>query len=210
MRIAVFGSTGRTGRQVVQQALDRGHAVAAYARSPQKLGFTHPALRVVSGELSDRDAVEAAMQGAECVISVLGPYSSVRDTALSDGVRSILSAAEAGGVRRLIQLSTISSPDPNDERDLRAKLLVSMVKRSSPGSYAEIVRIGQMVRESNLDWTLVRITLLNDKPLSQKLRVGYLGQGIVRSTVSRADLAWFMLEQVESSQYSRRAPAISN
>ena len=210
MKITVFGSTGKTGREVVRQALDREYIVTAYARNPQKLDMTHPNLSVVSGELSDKDAIKSAIQGADCVISALGPYFSVSDTVLSDGVINILSTMEECDVNRIIQLSTISSPDPNDGKDFRAKLLVGMVKRSYYGSYAEIVRIGRMVRNSNLDWTLVRITLLNNRPLSKELRVSYPGQKIVRSTVSRADLAWFMLEQVESAEHSRKAPAISN
>ena len=210
MKITVFGSAKKTGREVVRQALDRGYTVTAYARNPQKLDIIHSNLTVVSGELSDKDAIKTAVQGAACVISALGPYFTVRDTALSDGVSNILSAMKESGVSRIIQLSTISSPDPNDGKDFRAKMLVGMVKRSYPGSYAEIVRIGQMVRDSDMDWTLVRIALLNDKPLSKKLRVGCLGQKIVRTNVSRADLAWFMLEQAESSEHSRKAPAISN
>lgn len=210
MKIAVFGSTGKTGREVVRQAIDRGYTVTAYARNPQKLDITHSNLTVVSGGLSDRDAIKTALQGADCVISALGPYFSVRDTALSHGVSNILSAMKESGVSRIIQLSTISSPDPNDGKDFRAKMLVGMVKRSYPGSYAEIVRIGQMIRDSDMDWTLVRIALLNDKPLSKKLRVGYMGQKIVRTNVSREDLAWFMLEQAESAEHSRKAPAISN
>ena len=210
MKIAVFGSTGKTGREVVRQALDCGYAVIAYARNPKKLDMTHTNLSVVSGELSDRDAIKEAVQGTDCVISALGPYFQVRDTALSDGVKNILSAMKDCGVSRIIQLSTISSPDPNDGKDFRAKMLVDMVKRSYPGSYAEIVRIGRIVRDSDMDWMLVRITLLNDKPLSKKLRVGYLGRKIVRTNISRSDLAWFMLEQVENLEYSRKAPAISN
>jgi putative NADH-flavin reductase len=210
MKIAVFGSTGKTGREVVRQALDRGYTVTAYVRNPQKLDMTHPNLNVVSGELNDRGAIKTAVQGADCVISALGPYFTVRDTALSNGVENILLVMKDCGVNKIIQLSTISSPDPNDGKDFRAKMLVGMVKRSYPGSYAEIVRIGQMVRDSNMDWTLVRITLLNDKPLSKKLRVGYLGQKIVRTNISRADVAWFMLEQAENAEHSRKAPAISN
>jgi Putative NADH-flavin reductase len=143
------------------------------SRSPQKLDMTHPNLKVVSGEFDDKGAIKTAIQGVDCVISALGPSSGVHDTFLSQGVENILSAMKECGVGRIIYLSTISAPDSNDKKDFRAKLLVGIVKRNYPGSYAENVRIGQMVRNSNLDWTLVRVALLNDKPMSKKLRMGY-------------------------------------
>ena len=154
MRLTVFGSTGRTGQEIVRQALGRGYAVTAYARNPQKIDFTHPHLTVVPGELSDMDAMKVAVLGADCIISALGPAGPVRDTALSDGVGNMLSAMGECDVSRLVLLSTISSPDSNDHGDLRSKLMVGMVKRSYPGNYAEIVRIGQLVSGSNIDWTL--------------------------------------------------------
>ncbi len=137
MKIVVFGSTGKTGREVVYQALERGYTVTAYARNPKKPDITHPNLNVVSGELSDRDAIKAAIHGADCVISALGPYFSVHDTALSDGMKNILSTMKECGINRIVQLSTISSADPNDRKDFRAKLLVGMVKRSYADGYAE-------------------------------------------------------------------------
>ena len=73
MNLTVFGATGGVGRHVVTQALDRGDHVTAYVRNPVKLDVTHPALTVVSGELTDRDAIGQAVRGADAVISALGP-----------------------------------------------------------------------------------------------------------------------------------------
>jgi hypothetical protein len=82
--------------------------------------------------------------------------------------------------------------------------------RTQSGAYAEIVRIAEAVRASRLDWTLVRVPLLNEKPQTKSVRVGYLGQGTVKTAISRSDLAWFMLEQVKRDDHVRKAPAISN
>jgi uncharacterized protein YbjT (DUF2867 family) len=210
MIVAVFGSTGKAGQEVLRQALSRGYTVIAYARNPSKIEFKHEALSVVQGQLADAALLEKAITSADCVISLLGPSSSVHDTALSDGVKNIIATMERVGVQRLIQVVTLSVTDPNDGKDLRFALMVGLVKRLLPGSYAEIVRIGQAVRASKLDWTLVRVPLLNDKPQTRNVHVGYLGQGIVRTAVSRADVAWFMLEQVDKEEYLRKAPAISD
>jgi putative NADH-flavin reductase len=210
MRIVVFGSTGKAGQETVRQAIERGHAVMAYARSPGKIDFKHEALTVVQGSLEDTVLLERVITGADCVISLLGPGGNTRDTALSDGVGNIIAAMEKVGIRRLIQIATASARDPQDRRDLRFGLMVTLIKRMAPGAYAEIVRIAEAVRASRLDWTLVRVPLLNEKPQTKSVRVGYLGQGTVKTAISRADLAWFMLEQVKSDDHVRKAPAISN
>ena len=158
----------------------------------------------------DITLLETVIAGADCVISLLGPGGNAKDTALSDGVKSIIATMEKVGVRRLIQIATVSASDPKDGRDLRFGLMVALVKRLVPGGYAEIVRIGEAVRKSRLDWTLVRVPLLNDKPQTRNVRVGYLGQKAVTTAISRADLAWFMLEQANRDEYVRMAPVISN
>jgi putative NADH-flavin reductase len=210
MRVVVFGSTGKAGQEVLHQALDRGHEVVAYARNPGRIAFRHEALTVVQGELLDAAMREMAISGSDCIISLLGPGGNVKDTALSDGVKSIIASMEKAGVKRLIQIATVSASDPRDGRDLRLAVMVALVKRLVPGAYAEIVRIGEAVRGSRLDWTLVRVPLLNDKLLTRNIRVGYLGQKTVGTAISRADLAWFMLEQAKNSAYVRMAPVISN
>jgi putative NADH-flavin reductase len=210
MKITVFGSTGKVGKEVIKQALGLKYSVKAFARRPQKIDFTHPDLTVVSGELIDLMALRTAIDGSDCVISLLGPSGKVHDNALSEGVKNIISIMESCGVKRLIQIATPSAADLNDRKDFAFGLMVGLVKLIFPNSYTEIVRIGETVRTSNLDWTLVRVPLLNEKPLTKNVRVGYLGQKIVKSALSRADLAWFMLEQTQNDEYSRKAPMISN
>ena len=77
-------------------------------------------------------------------------------------------------------------------------------------AYEEIVSVAETVRKSDLDWTIVRLTMLNNNPKSGKIRAGYVGMGEVGTQISRADLAEFMLKQVEDTKYLRQAPAISN
>jgi len=211
MRVTVFGATGRTGKELVSQALARGYQVVAYVRNPQKMGLENPQLTIVQGELSDLETIQAAIAGSNCVLSALGPAGDPGDEELSDGVKNILSAMEEAGIKRLIILSTTSAQDPADKESLRTKMRRGMIKRGRPVSYEQIVRYSQLVRDSDLDWTLVRIaSILTNKSLSKQISAGYLGIGTFRNILSRADLAWFMLEQAESQEFLRKAPAVSN
>jgi uncharacterized protein YbjT (DUF2867 family) len=210
VKIAVFGATGATGRLLVARALESGHEVVALARHPERLAdFGGQALVVIPGALSDGAAVGGAIDGAEAVISVLGPGRRVEGTTLSDGVRTILGSMERRGVRRLVMLSTASVRDPQDDPDAIYWALVTLVKLLFRGAHDEIVRMGSIVRSSTLDWTIVRVGLLDNRPLG-RVRVGYYGKGEVGLTISRASLADFLLTQAESGEHVREAPAVSN
>jgi putative NADH-flavin reductase len=210
MKIAIFGATGETGRQLVEQALAAGHEVVAYVRNPSKLNTRHENLMIVQGKLTDQAMIEHAISGADAVISVLGPRGGSKDKPITRGMQNIIEAMKKQGVRRLIISSTLSAKDPNDLPDFKAKALVNLVKLTIHAAYEEVVSVADTVRKSDLDWTIVRLTTLNNNPKSGKVRVGYLGKGEVGLRISRADLAEFMLKQVQDTKYLRQAPVISN
>jgi len=210
MKIAIFGATGETGRQLVEQALAAGHEVVAYVRNPPKLNTRHENLTIVQGDLADQTMIERAISGADAVISVLGPRGGSKGKPITRGMQNIIEAMKKQGVRRLIVSSTLSAKDPNDLPDFKAKALVNLVKLTMHAAYEEIVSVAETVRKSDLDWTIVRLTTLNNNPKSGKVRAGYLGKGEVGLRISRADLAEFMLKQVQDTKYLRQAPVISN
>jgi putative NADH-flavin reductase len=209
-RITVFGATGGTGKQLVEQALASGNEVVAYVRNPSKLGIVHEHLSIVQGELSDAALIERAVSGADAVMSVLGPRGGSKNKPLTQGMQNIIAAMKKQGVRRLIITSTLSAKDPNDKPEFRARVLVGLVKRTMNDAYEDIVSVAEAVRASDLDWTIVRLTMLNNKPKSGKVRAGYIGRDEVGTWISRADIAVFMLNQIEDVKYLRQAPAISN
>lgn len=211
MKVVILGATGRTGTELVCQALDRGLHVVAYCRDCLKLDVVHPQLMKVSGQLDNRDDLRSAINNCDAVLSALGPMGKPSDHELSDGIANVLSAMEECGVSRLIALSTTSAQDPLDQDNRRLKMRRDMVRKGRPTSYEQIVRYTQMIRESHTDWTLVRIAaILTEKPLTHQAKVGYMGKDRFRSSLSRANLAWFMLEQLTSTEHIRKAPALSN
>jgi putative NADH-flavin reductase len=210
VRIAVFGSTGRVGRILVARALDDGHHVTAFARTPAKLGdLDSDNLRVVTGELSDRAAIARAIEDQDAVVSALGPGSKPSGTQLSDGIRTVVDAMEHQGVRRLVILSTASVRDPQDRADVVYDTLTTLIRMFFREAYEEIVAMSDVIRSSQVDWTLVRIGLLNDRVAAPVL-AGHYGCGEVRLYISRASLARYMLDLAVGSAHVREAPAVSN
>ncbi len=210
MKIVVFGASGGTGKQLVEQALAAGYEVAVYARNPSKLNVSHEHLTVIQGELSDAALIETAVKGTDAVISALGPRGGSKNKPLTQGMQNIIAAMKNQGVRRLIITSTLSAKDSKDKSDFRTRAMVNLVKTTMHAAYEDIVNVAETVRASDLEWTIVRLAILNNKPKSGKVKVGYVGTGEVGTQISRADIADFMLKQIQDTKYLREAPAISN
>ncbi len=208
MNIAVFGGTGRTGRHVVEQALAAGHSITALARTPAKLP-KHERLVVIGGDVQDPSAVEKTVAGSEAVISVLGPTSNEPTFEVSKGMRHILAAMQKHGVRRLIISAGAGVGDPNDTPKLSNKAINLLLKLLARNVYEDMKGAVDVVRASEHDWTIVRVPRLIDGPKTGLIKVGYVGNGMGMQ-INRADMAGFMLDQLQNGAYIRKAPAISN
>ena len=125
MKITVFGPSGGTGKQLVEQALAMGYEVVVYARNPSKLNTSNEHLTVIQGELSDAASIETAIKGADAVLSALGPRGGSKNKPLTQGMQNIIASMKNQGVRRLIITSTLSAKDANDKPDFRTKAMVN-------------------------------------------------------------------------------------
>jgi hypothetical protein len=109
------------------------------------------------------------------------------------------------GIRRLIAVATPSAPASDDLPDPKFRILVSIIRTTMRPAYDEIVGVAQAVRASDLDWTIVRVSTLNNKPGSGKISVGYLGRGEVGAQISRADMAGFILDELRRAVHRENA-----
>ncbi|MET8406053.1 NAD(P)H-binding protein [Streptomyces sp900116325] len=212
MRVTVLGATGGIGRHVTRRLLNEGHQVTALVRSPAKLAITDPALTVITGALSATAAVKQAVTGADAVISALGPSMkrSVQGTALTDGTRTIVEVMREQKVDRFIGLATPSLADPQDKPHWKHKVLPVMARLMFPNALIELTGMTAAVTDSDLDYTIARITNPTNKPASGHVRSGFLGHDHVGSVMSREDIAAFLVSQLTDTRYRRAMPAISN
>jgi len=207
--VAIFGATGRTGQQLVQQALDSGYCVRALARDPGKLAMQDERLLVIKGSLSDKERVAQVIGGADAVLSVLGPTSNEPTFEISQGTAGIISAMKKHGVKRLIISAGAGVGDPGDSPKLFNKLINVALKATARNVYEDMLKTVELVRGSGLEWTVVRVPRLTDTPKTGQVRVGMVGKG-TGANLSRADMAEFMLKQVNDFRHLRQAPVISN
>jgi NAD(P)H-binding len=211
-RVVVFGASGGVGRHVVEQALSRGYEVVGFVRSPGKLTVREAKLTVVTGELSDRGAIDAAVRDANGVISALGPSLDRRATGmpLVQGTRNIVDAMHAAGVQRFVGMATPSLRDPRDRRSLLGTVVPIMGRLLLRRAYRELLTISQIVIDCDLEWTIARFTRPTDGPATGSVRAGFLGRDKIGGAITRADIATFLLDQLGDIRFIRAAPAISN
>jgi len=222
MKLTIFAATGGVGRHLLEQAVAAGHDVTAVVRNPKKLSGQVP---FVTADLAAADpaALESAVVGgADAVLSGLGPRSASEAGVATRGTRAIVQAMQATGVRRIVVVSaapigSVPSPgrpkppkhDPGDGFLMR-NLLSPLTKAALRKPYADLALMEDILRDSGLDWTVVRPPRLTDKPLTGTYRTAY-GQNLRHGFfISRADVAQLMLRVLEQPETIKQAIGIAN
>src|SRR5713226_5543386 len=195
MELLVIGAAGRTGRRVVDQALAAGHAVTAYVRHTEAL-TRDDRLTVQQGDVLDSGAVSAAMAGKDAVISVLGVKGRGPTTVFSAGMANVIAAMNANGARRLVAVSS-GGLDSGADVPLPQRLVATyIVARLLRNIYADLARMEAELEASGTDWTVIRATLLTEKPATGAYRVAVGGSLSRPERISRADLAAYIVSCV--------------
>ena len=211
MRLLIIGATGPAGREIVSQASAQGHEVTALVRDASKAAFA-PAVKTVVGDVLDLSSLKKALAGQEAVISSLGssasgPFKAM--TLLSEGTRNLVAAMQAQNVNRLVCITGVGAGESKGHGPWYYNWLIQPLMLR--GVYEDKTRQEEIVRDSGLDWTLVRPALLTNGPAKGLTAVRALTQlaGVHVSTISRADLAAFCLRDLADRRYLRQAPVIS-
>jgi uncharacterized protein YbjT (DUF2867 family) len=207
-RILVIGAAGGTGRQLVQQALEQGHQVTALVRNPAKLRMEHPNLRVLKGDVLDYGSIEPAMRGQNAVLCALGHKQLFYPTTiLSEGTRNIVRAMVAGGVPRLINASSLGIGNSVGRLGLLYTFVI--IPLILPFYFWDKKRQEKVIEASELDWVIVRPGILNNQQARGLYRHGrHIGSFLWHVRISRADVADFMLKQLNDDTYVGSAAGV--
>ena len=220
MNIAILGATGGTGQELTKQALALGHTVKVLVRSPDKVALRHDRLEVVKADLLDESASTLAKKlgGSEVVLSALGVLSLGITHFYSDTAKLLVAAARQARVKRVMFVSSVGA-DPAEHEPW---WYLWFVRRLLINYYVDMARMEQFVMDTltdtvtdtvtemgALEWIIIRPSYLTNGKKTGVYRVTprYAPKGGVR--ISRADLADFMLKQLEGDTYVRGTPAIA-
>jgi len=208
VKVLVFGASGGTGKELVKQALAQGHMVTAFVRDPSRLEITHACLTVATGDVVDSARVEQTVRGQDAVISALGAGKSLkRHPALVEGMHKIVQAMAQEGVRRLVYLSVLGVGESRHQLGwLDRYIMVPLVLRRVVADHA--LDEG-LIQRSGLDWVIVRPPRLTNGAHTGRYRSGEdIQDGWMSASISRADVADFMLRQLSDATFVHHVPAV--
>ncbi|PHN02364.1 NAD(P)-dependent oxidoreductase [Flavilitoribacter nigricans] len=215
MKVFLLGATGSTGYEVLKQLVQDGYAVKALVRDPTSLSLSeleqsqNGQIEVIQGGIFEPEKLKAHLEGCDVVISALGTGRDNRYTEVySEGGRNILAAMRANGIKRLITVTSglIDMSDPGTDNFF----LNRIIRPNFNKVYYDQTRWETILDDTNdIDWTCVRPTYLTNKSFTGKYRVKDQHCPEGGRKISRADLAHFMVQQIDSGEFIRRKPVLA-
>jgi putative NADH-flavin reductase len=208
MKIVVFGASRGVGLDVVKQALEAGHTVTAFVRSPDKLTLKDDNLIVFKGDSMDADAVEKAIAGQEAVISALGPTRPPVPHMMETSAKNIVAGMKKHGVRRLVSTTGAGVRQPEDQPKIIDHFIGFLLNLLAKDVVLDSAANVKVIRESDLDWTVVRFPRLMDGEHTSRYQVGNVSKDS-GTQLSRADGAGFILKELTESKWLKKLPVVS-
>ncbi len=209
MKLIIFGATGTIGNHIIEQSLDKGHEVSAFSRNRKHLNkFNHSKLNKIEGDVFNPKDVQNAIKGQDVAIIVLGSGKSRKTVVRSKGTQNIIKEMKTNGVKRLICQSTLGAGESKGNLNFFWKNIMF-------GWFLKQVLLDhelqeEYVKNSGLNWTIVRPAAFTDGEKTEKFRHGFSSvDKSVKLKIARADVANFILQQLDSSMYLFKSPGLS-
>jgi putative NADH-flavin reductase len=208
MNVLIIGATRGIGFQVLQHALEKDHTVTVLARSPGKLALKHERLRVMQGDIRDEQVVGSATQGQDAVVCCIGIMPTLKPvTVFSDGIQNVLASMDKNEVKLLISVTGIGAGDSRGHGGFfYDKIFQPLLLKTI---YADKDHEESLIKGSQVNWIIVRPGFLTNGPMTGTYRVLTDMNDVKAGKISRADVAHFILDQLDSPKYLRQTPLLA-
>lgn len=208
MKILIIGATRGIGAQLLHQSLAAGHSTTVLARDPTSIDQADTKLSIIKGDIREPQTVRSAIQGQDAVCVTVGiPITFQPVTLFSQGIINVIKAMQEHQVRRLICVTGIGAGDSKGHGGFLYDWIFKPVLLRT--IYADKDRQEQYIRESGLNWVIVRPAGLTNGPRTGKYRVLTNLDGITAKRISRADVAHFILTELADMKYTGQTPLLT-
>ena len=208
-KIALFGASGQTGQQFLHQALDKGYRIKTLVRNASAIAQKSQYLELIQGDVLNQQDVENTVEGCDVVISLFGHVKNSPMWLQSDGTANIVGAMKKHKINKIVSLSGGGLPFPEkDQPKLMDYVIRGIMKIAVPKILNDAIKHAEILKNSGLKWTIVRGPRLTNDPKVGKYKVGWVGVNS-SSKVGRADLADFIVSQIEDDTFNYQMPFIS-
>lgn len=202
MKLIIFGATGQTGQELVKQAIDHGHEVTAFVRSPEKLTLRDERLHVVKGDVLDQ-AVTTAVAGQEAVLTALGTESLAYSGFLERSLVRIVTAMKKQGVDRI---GYVASAGVDDELPGVQGMLAQRILKNPLKDHRQAIAL---LQQADLNYTVARPLRLLNGPLTGLYRQADTGVPEDAKQINRADVAHFLLQAIETEDHIKSSVGLA-
>jgi len=209
LKIALIGATGKAGTYILNHLLKENHAVKALVRKPEHFKVSHPDLEMVPGDVADAEVVHTLIAGCDVVVSALGlgqPASA--KTIFTQSTENIITAMQKIGLKRYIAITGLNVNTPFDNKDEKTRLATQWMYDNYPVSTANRQKEYDILTESKLDWTLIRLPLIIQT--DEQTAIGMSLINCNGGEINAANIAQFIAEQLAEPACIKQAPFIWN
>ncbi|MFZ4928319.1 NAD(P)-dependent oxidoreductase [Chryseobacterium sp. Mn2064] len=205
--IAVIGGTGKSGKYLVKQLIQKKYRCKILVRNPELFTIENPLIEVVKGDIRDENAVHSLISQCDTVISTLGQPKGEK-TIFSDATGNIIQAMNHYGIRRYIVTTGLNVDTPFDHKNESVKIATDWMYKNYPETTKDKQKEYELLSKSNLDWTLVRLPLiqLTDESFATEVNI----TDCKGESISATDLAGFLISQIEDREYIGKSPFLYN
>jgi putative NADH-flavin reductase len=209
IKVAVIGGTGKSGKYLVKQLLNQGIQIKLLLRNPDDFQIESPLVEIVKGNVIDYNSIHSMVDGCQAVISTLGlGLPASEPTIFSQSTSNVIRAMNECKIRRYIVTTGLNVDTPFDRKSPQTALATNWMKKTYPVSTANKQLEYEMLTNSNLDWTLVRLPLIEQSDLRSHVSVSL--EDCLGEKISATDLAYFLIEQLFNDTYARKSPFIAS
>ncbi|MBE5320960.1 NAD(P)H-binding protein [Pedobacter sp. MR2016-19] len=209
LKIALIGASGKAGTYILKALLAQQFRVKALVRNPEKLQIHHPSLEIITGDVKDAETVYSFIQGCDIVVSALGMGQPASEkTIFTQSTSNILTAMKALDLKRYIVITGINVDTPADEKDTKTQFATQWMYDNYPVSTTDRQKEYDLLTESDLDWTLIRLPLIMQT--DEQTAVGTSLVNCDGEQINASNLARFIIEQLGEKTFIKRAPFIWN
>lgn len=206
LKLAVIGGTGKSGKYLVRNLLNQGYHFKLLLRNPQDYDIVSPQIEIVNGDAREYESIRLLLEGCGAVISTLGQPRG-ETSIFSQATRNVIRAMTELNIKRYILITGLNVDSPSDKKGTKSKMATDWMKANYPETTLDKQVEFDVLSNSNIDWTLVRLPLIEQTEERGKLAVSL--EDCPGDKVSATDLAFFLIDLLSGDKYVRAAPFIA-
>lgn len=206
-RIAVIGGTGKSGKYLVQQLLKKECPIKLLLRNPENFTLKNPLIEIVKGDARDFEAVNHLIKDCSAVISKIGQPVG-EQSIFTDATKNVIQSMNSHGITRYIAITGLNVDTPRDHKNEKVKTATNWMYENYPKITKDKQDEYEILVNSNLDWTLVRLPLII--PTSESFPVETNLEDCKGEKISATDLSAFLVSQIEDENFIKQSPFLYN